>query len=132
VSAQTQQTHVQRLSPENKGVSPYIPLQADYRSKKQGLIHVWFYLILLATVPSCYVTFPSLVLCDRPHVQISQVLSLCYAIPTSLLLSQDSGLDCFLLILLAATLPGSKQDRTVTVFLGGHGEHTGKPSVMSF
>jgi hypothetical protein len=49
-------------------------------------------------------TFPSLVLCDLPHVQISQVLSLCYAIPTSLLLSQDSGLVCFFLILLPATL----------------------------
>jgi hypothetical protein len=47
--------------------------------------------------------FPSLVLRDIPHVQISQVLSLCYAIPTSLLLSQDSGLDCFLLLLLPAT-----------------------------
>jgi hypothetical protein len=44
------------------------------------------------------------VLRDLPRVQISQVLSLCYAIPTSLLLSQDSGLDCFLLILLPATL----------------------------
>jgi hypothetical protein len=47
-----------------------------------------------------YVTLPSLVLCDLPHVQISQVLSLCYAILTSLLQSQDSGLNCFLLILL--------------------------------
>jgi hypothetical protein len=41
---------------------------------------------------------------DLPHVHISQVLSLCYAIPTSLLLSQDSGLVCFLLILLPATI----------------------------
>jgi hypothetical protein len=49
-------------------------------------------------------TFPSLVLRDLPHVQISQVLSLCYAIPTSLLLFQDSGLDCFLLILLPGTV----------------------------
>jgi hypothetical protein len=48
------------------------------------------------------VTFPSLVLLDLPHIQISQVLSLCYAIPTSLLLSQDSGL-VFLFILLSAT-----------------------------
>jgi hypothetical protein len=46
----------------------------------------------------------TLVLCDLPHVQISQVLSLCFATPTSLLLSQNSGLDCFLLILLPATL----------------------------
>jgi hypothetical protein len=30
---------------------------------------------------------------------------LCYAVSTSLLLSQDSGLDCFLLIFLSATLP---------------------------
>jgi hypothetical protein len=35
------------------------------------------------------------VLRDLPHVQIPQVLSLCYAIPTSLLLSQDLGLVCF-------------------------------------
>jgi hypothetical protein len=48
-------------------------------------------------------TFPSLVLYDLPHVQISQVLFLCYAIPISPLLSQDSGLVCFLLILLSAT-----------------------------
>jgi hypothetical protein len=32
------QTHVQRLSLKNKGVSPYISLQASYRSKKQSLI----------------------------------------------------------------------------------------------
>jgi hypothetical protein len=49
-------------------------------------------------------TFPFLVLHDLPHVLISQVLSLCYAIPTSLLLSQDSGLVYFFLILLPATL----------------------------
>jgi hypothetical protein len=48
---QTWQTHVQRLSLENKGVSPYIPLQAGYRSKEQVLIHIWLYLILLATLP---------------------------------------------------------------------------------
>jgi hypothetical protein len=52
----------------------------------------------------CYMTFPSLVLHDLHHVQICQVLSLCYAIPTSLLLSLDSGLVCFLLILFSATL----------------------------
>jgi hypothetical protein len=31
VPAQNQHTCVQRLSPENKGVSPYTPLQAGYR-----------------------------------------------------------------------------------------------------
>jgi hypothetical protein len=51
VPAQTQRTQVQRLSPKSKGVLPYIPLQAGYRSKKQGLIHTWLYLILLATLP---------------------------------------------------------------------------------
>jgi hypothetical protein len=34
VPAQSQRTPVQRLSPENKGVSPYVPLQAGYRGKK--------------------------------------------------------------------------------------------------
>jgi hypothetical protein len=48
-------------------------------------------------------TFPFLVVHDLLHVQISQVLSLCYAIPISLLLSQDSGLVCFYLILLPDT-----------------------------
>jgi hypothetical protein len=73
VPVQTQWTHVQRLSPENKGISPFRPLQADYRSKKQGLIHMWLYLILLATLTLGYMTFPFLVLCDLPQVQISQV-----------------------------------------------------------
>jgi hypothetical protein len=50
--AQTQWTQVQRLSPENKGVSPYIPLQAGYRSKKQNLTHIWLHATLLATSPS--------------------------------------------------------------------------------
>jgi hypothetical protein len=34
VPSQTQQTHIQSLSPENKGVSPYTCLQAGYISKK--------------------------------------------------------------------------------------------------
>jgi hypothetical protein len=50
-----------------------------------------------------FIGYFTLVLCDLLHVQISQVVSLCYAILTSLLLSQNSGLDCFLLILLSAT-----------------------------
>jgi hypothetical protein len=50
VPAQTQWTHVQRLSPKNKGVSPYIPLQTGYRRKKQALIHIRLYFILLATL----------------------------------------------------------------------------------
>jgi hypothetical protein len=57
VLAQTQQTHVQRLSPKNKKVSPYMPLQAGYRSKKQSSIHIWLYVTLLAILfPQCYVT----------------------------------------------------------------------------
>jgi hypothetical protein len=42
---------------------------------------------------------PYPVLHDPLHIQISQVLSLCYAIPTSQLLYRDSGLVCFLLVL---------------------------------
>jgi hypothetical protein len=58
VSAQTQQTRVQRLSPENKVVSPYIPLQTVYRSKKQSSTHIWLHVISLAiSFPWCYVTF---------------------------------------------------------------------------
>jgi hypothetical protein len=38
--AVAQWIHIQRLSPEDKGVSPYIPLQAGYRSKSQGLTHI--------------------------------------------------------------------------------------------
>jgi hypothetical protein len=41
---------------------------------------------------------------DPLLVQIPQLLFLCYAIPTSLLLYKNSGLICFLLILLPATL----------------------------
>jgi hypothetical protein len=47
-------------------------------------------------------TFPLPVLHDPLHVQIPQVFSLCNAISISLLLYQNSGLVCFLLILLPA------------------------------
>jgi hypothetical protein len=58
VPAQTQQTHVQRLSPKNKGVSPYIPLQAGYRSKKQSSTHIWLHVTSLAiSFSQCYVIF---------------------------------------------------------------------------
>jgi hypothetical protein len=58
VPAQTQQTHVQRLSPENKEVSPYISLQACYRSKQQSLTSIWLHVTLLAiSFPQCYVSF---------------------------------------------------------------------------
>jgi hypothetical protein len=58
VPAQTQRTHVQWLSPKNKGISPYTPLQADYRSKKQSITHIWLHETLLAiSFLQCYVTF---------------------------------------------------------------------------
>jgi hypothetical protein len=60
VLAQTEWTLVQRLSPENKGALPYIPLQAGYGSKKQGLTHVWLCATLLAIYPP--------VLCDLLHI----------------------------------------------------------------
>jgi hypothetical protein len=46
VPAQTQQTHVQSLSPENQRVSPHIALKVGYRSKKQDLSHTWLHAIL--------------------------------------------------------------------------------------
>jgi hypothetical protein len=58
VPAQTQQTPVQRLSPKNKAISPYIPLQAGYRSKKKSSTHIWLHVTSLAiSLPQCYVTF---------------------------------------------------------------------------
>jgi hypothetical protein len=58
VPAQTQWTRVQRLSPENKEVSPYIPLQVGYRSKRQSSTHRWLRVTSLAiSFSQCYVTF---------------------------------------------------------------------------
>jgi hypothetical protein len=61
VPAVAQWIHIQRLSPENKGALPYIPLQAVYRSEKQSLTHKWLLVISLATSSS--------VLCDHFYVQ---------------------------------------------------------------
>jgi hypothetical protein len=55
-----QQIHIQKLSPENKEVSPYVPLQASYRSKKQSFTHIWLHVTLLATLPPVF--------CDLLHV----------------------------------------------------------------
>jgi hypothetical protein len=47
-----------KLSPKNKGVPPYIPLQAGYRSKKQNSTQIWLHMALLPiSFPQCYVTF---------------------------------------------------------------------------
>jgi hypothetical protein len=48
VPTQTQWTCIQRLSPKNKEVSPYIPLQAGYRSKEQSSTHIWLHVTSLA------------------------------------------------------------------------------------
>jgi hypothetical protein len=52
MSAVAQQTHIQSLSPENKGVLPYILLQAGYRNETQSLTHIWLLVISLATSSS--------------------------------------------------------------------------------
>jgi hypothetical protein len=53
-----QQTRVQSLSLEDNDVSPYISLQAGYRSKKQSSTHIWLHVTSLAmSFPQCYVTF---------------------------------------------------------------------------
>jgi hypothetical protein len=58
VLTQTQWTCVQKLIPRNKEVSPYIPLQAGYRSKKQSSPHIWLHVTSLAiSFPQCCVTF---------------------------------------------------------------------------
>jgi hypothetical protein len=58
VRTQTQQSCLQRLSPENKEVLPYIPLQAGYRSKQQSSTHIWLHVTSLVILfPQCYVTF---------------------------------------------------------------------------
>jgi hypothetical protein len=62
VPAQTQWTHVQRLSPKDKEVSPNKPLEAGYRSKKQSSTH------MAACDFIGYLILP--VLCDLLHVSI--------------------------------------------------------------
>jgi hypothetical protein len=60
VPAAAQWIRIQKLSPEHNRVSPYKPLQAGYRRKKQGLAHIWLHAPLLATSPP--------VLCDLLHI----------------------------------------------------------------
>jgi hypothetical protein len=81
VLAQTQQTPVQSLSQEQRGLNS-----------------VGYFTLVLCNFS------PSPVLCYPLHVHISQILSLCYTSPTSLLLYQNSGLVCFFLVLLPVTL----------------------------
>jgi hypothetical protein len=58
VLTQTQQTGVQRLSPENKSVPPNRPLQAGYRNKKQSSTLMCLSVTSLAiSFFQCYVTF---------------------------------------------------------------------------
>jgi hypothetical protein len=96
VPAQTQQAHVQRLStPDNKGISTLYNLASKLQKQKSRSNP---YMVIFN-----FIGYFMVVLCDLPHVQISQILPLCYAIPTSLLLNQDSGLVCFLLIFHSAT-----------------------------
>jgi hypothetical protein len=74
VLAQTEQTRVQWLRPEKKEVSPYIPLQAGYRSKKQSSTHMWLYWLF---------HFPSVM---WPSCFNLYVLSLCFAISSPCLI----------------------------------------------
>jgi hypothetical protein len=47
--AVTQWIHIQKLSPQNKGALPHIPLQAGYRNEEQSLTHIWLLIISVAT-----------------------------------------------------------------------------------
>jgi hypothetical protein len=77
VPTQTQCTHVQRLTPKNKEVSPYISLQAGYRSKRQGLTHIWLHVTLLATtLPVLHDLFYVLI-----FISLSFISLLCHPFP---------------------------------------------------
>jgi hypothetical protein len=56
--AQTQWTHVQRLSPRTKGSCLIYPCKHVTEAKKQSLTHIWLHVTSLAILfPQCYVTF---------------------------------------------------------------------------
>jgi hypothetical protein len=105
VPAQMQWTCFQRLSPKNKGVLAYIPLQASYRSKKLGLTHIWFAYILTPSATWPYSCLDSL------------SLSPSYAIPSSLLHYQNTNFLVSFLALLPATLRIKPKD---SYLLGGY------------
>jgi hypothetical protein len=47
-----------KAEPQEQGVSPYVPLQAGFRGKKQSLTHILLHVTLLAiSYPQYYVTF---------------------------------------------------------------------------
>jgi hypothetical protein len=84
VPTQTQRTCVQRLSPENKGVSPYIPLQTGYRSKKQSSTHICLHVTSLAiSFSQCNVT------------SMFQLFKFCLSAFHSLPLSRRQNTACF-------------------------------------
>jgi hypothetical protein len=99
VLAVAQWIHSQRLSPENKGVSPYIPLRAGYRSKKQGLIHK-------VSCNSVGYFTPS----DLWHSSHLDFLSFLFAMPPPLPLlhyqNTDLPVSFFLVLLPPSTLNG--------------------------
>jgi hypothetical protein len=72
VPAQTQWTHVQRLSPENKGVSPYVPLQVGYRGNKIEIKKRFNpYLVICKSIGYFTLVLSALltlVLCDFLHI----------------------------------------------------------------
>jgi hypothetical protein len=110
VTAQTQQTHVQKLSPENKGDTLYIPLQAGYRGKEKkkkqhNVQSIYGYMQFYRLLHPC-AKCPCTPTAAWPSSRLDSLgLSLCYAIPSSLLLTQNTGLSISLLVLLPATLP---------------------------
>jgi hypothetical protein len=82
------------LSPKNKGVSPYTPLQAGYRSKKQSSAHLWLHVTSLSiSFFQCYVT-------SSCFSFLSFISLLCYPSPASL---SEHSLSVSLLVLLPAT-----------------------------
>jgi hypothetical protein len=95
VAAGTQSIHIQKLRPENKGVSPYIPLQAHYRSKKTR-----FNPYMIACNSIGY--FPRVMWPSTHSDSLSFISLLCCPLP--LLPYQSTDLLAFFLDLLPAAL----------------------------
>jgi hypothetical protein len=84
VSTQTQWTHVQRLSPQNKEASPYVHLQAGYRSKKQSSTHLWLHVTFWifhfpsAMWPSCFNSLSFISLLCHPFPCLIRTQPVCF------------------------------------------------------
>jgi hypothetical protein len=104
VPAHTLWTHVQRQPWEQSFLTLFTVASRLQKQKARSNTYVAIFNFIGYFTLVLHDIFPFPVLCDLLHVQIPQVLSLWCAIPTSLMLYQDSGLVCFFLIFLSAKI----------------------------